>query len=208
MKKILLIIFIGTIITSCKKFGNGYVKGTVYEDSTFKPVPNAIITLWRSFHASEHKPFVETVTDAAGNFNLNYRKALTDYSYYVTCTKNIHSGAGDFNDKLIYKKTERHFVINYVPTAYLIFKVKNNSTTTQSIWLNADSCYNYAYAQFTYPGQETPVLNPSNEFTSIVFQVKPNKKTILRWGTSINNMNNIDSIYTTQNDTAVYFIQL
>ncbi len=91
VKKILLLIFIlAVFLFSCKKYGNGYVKGTVTNITTYSPAEGvAVILIVEKKEAKGSSYYTTnvietTTTDADGSYRINFKKLRGwEYTYKV-----------------------------------------------------------------------------------------------------------------------------
>lgn len=136
MKRLLKIVFALTLILfSCKKYGNGYVKGTVTDVSTGSPAVGATINLLVEYQNAKGQSsitYTETTvtTESDGSYKISFDKKRPDwkYSYKVALGENADY-IGDYEPiNLNEKKTNVDFQVS--KKAYA--KVKMTKTTSKS----------------------------------------------------------------------------
>ncbi len=114
-------------LTSCKKCGNGYVKGTIYQEGTSKPMANATLRLTESYHNGDERIIDHTITNETGKYNFNY-KHRHNYKYTIYAGSYVDGAEGS---GLEYKKSEKDFSL--IPPAFL--KVWANKTSSSDNYL-------------------------------------------------------------------------
>jgi len=214
MKNIFIpLLLILCLISSCKKYGEGYIEGTVYEVGTNIPLAGIPIILDDS--APGGSSFMVTHTDKNGHYLIYYNKQRSP-TYYISCgTDSFHIGTGRV--QLDNKKQIVNFPLQ--PCSYVklhIIKTTNYQRKGQYI--------NITYSTNEYPGEygdTTPgadeggfIINNSNSFDTIiprVFKIVGNSnKNYIEW--DLVSPSNIDSnlyapIIVPKGDTLLFTIQ-
>src|ERR1035441_6082168 len=91
MKQIIISLFLFIVIISCKKEGNGYVKGTVYEQGSGILYKGATVYLTMGKTDNQGNKTYTTIdsvyTDNSGKYYLSFKMELRT-SYSVQCRPN------------------------------------------------------------------------------------------------------------------------
>jgi hypothetical protein len=134
IRKLLIAITLLLLAGSCKKYGNGYVEGTVYETGTNAPMPGVQMYYgkWKKKPVSGEAEFERlgtTVTDSNGHYRFNLKKERT-FRYGIFCQDSLHSrmqAGGEMN----FKKTRQDFYL--APFAYIKIRIKKSSAVYKHI---------------------------------------------------------------------------
>jgi|SRR3954470_7519439 hypothetical protein len=202
--KIVLLLFFA--ITSCKKVGDGDIRGIVTEKGTGIPVKNVEVKLERTTRSGENDKthpaiIASTVTDENGNYSLPFHMKLK-YKYRVYSLPDEHGTySGAASEYLSDKK--QNVNLELPPYAYvkiLLHKTSTN-TITQSAAFQIDNSY--------------PIyLNvPDYVFDKIqgVYPVKGEDSVLVFWSQSYNNFlyaHESQNFFIAKGDTASYTINL
>lgn len=139
-----LILLCICIIFSCKKYGDGYVKGTVTQKVSNLPLPGVSVFLRESKKhqkdgaASTGSTVDTAVTDKDGNYLIEYHKQ-SGYTYYMYLVPRGILGQGNFWERNadLNKKMEKHnFEID--PIAYLQIHLKKTTVSGKRVELSFD----------------------------------------------------------------------
>lgn len=147
-------------IFSCKKYGHGYIKGTVYETGSELPIEGAtvIIQHWKSNCGSCSYLYDSVFTDSQGKF-IFYFKRQINHEYQLYLRDNNHYG---LKEEITQKKNDLAFHLD--PFAYL--KVRLNKTSNSN---NSCSCYDENIWYYHHDG------SPIDTTFSNVTRVRGNK---------------------------------
>jgi hypothetical protein len=132
--------------SACRKYGDGYVKGTVTDLYTNKSLPGIVVYLSKIKKRQKdgnifiHGIVDTAVTDQDGNYRISYHKE-TGYDYSVSPRqKRLLGSQYYYNNPEIEKKKEiRNFIIE--PAAYLQIHLKKTSTAPNRVQLNFTEHY-------------------------------------------------------------------
>lgn len=137
MNKLIQLIIISIIISSCQKFGHGSVSGHVLELGTDEPIANAKIEIQEerfkagggitSGHRS-YKTVASTVTDSQGEYQLYFRKHF-GRGYQL----NLLSTPQHVSDERYFKLTEKNIKHDFIanPFGFVKFRIKKNSVSNR-----------------------------------------------------------------------------
>jgi hypothetical protein len=138
LKHILTFILFGCVI-SCKKYGHGYISGTVYENGTELPIQGASVILRHSESTNckscaTVEMFDSTLTDSQGKFILYFDKERK-YEYSITVRDKMHYEL--YGEKYaqygIAKKKTTGLEFYMDPFAYLRIRVNKTSNSNNSL---------------------------------------------------------------------------
>ncbi len=125
-----IFIFLSVIgFISCKKYGEGYVEGTVYEVGTNMPIAGIPVTI--GYFTGPSTPYVtvsNSHTDNSGHYLLYYDKKRGSENYVVGCTPDslhLSGNTGSYDPE--YKK-ETNGNIPLYPRAFLKLHVKKTTS--------------------------------------------------------------------------------
>ncbi len=197
----------------CKKSGNGYVQGNIYETGTNIPIEGAIIILNRSWHGSDPERVDITKTDGSGHYKIDYRKTFgRGYSYHLKVNNEV-----DHNEEyIINKKTVSDFSL--LPPAFIKVRAKKTSNSTNYIVFKVNSvCTNSPKTNFSYDTLTTNTQNIFDPFLFVLslrtydfFTVVGNTTNTISWQVYNNNLPigtaSTTSLYLNRRDTLTYTI--
>jgi len=106
--------------SSCKKYGFGYIEGTVYDCRTSLPIKNANIQVTRAFHGNQEEIYATAITDANGHFKIKYEKGLSYIYELGISSKKYDYSAGK---RLELRQENTNFFLGYKTN--IKFTVKN-----------------------------------------------------------------------------------
>ena len=194
-------IIIISILFSCKKTGSAVLEGTVYEEGSGVPIPNAYIRVKKTFKNTEGILVDEATTDRNGRYKIRFHKGSLSSSFYLDVISGEH--VSNYNYKIENRKTS---VTTYLSAyAYCKVRVKNNLSNDTYITFGLDKL----------PGGYWSVKANSDSVYQQRFRLEAFKKTQLKWNyywyfpSAYNSPFVIDSILITNKfDTLIYFIQI
>jgi 5-hydroxyisourate hydrolase-like protein (transthyretin family) len=194
LRYISLLVFL--LIFSCKKWGNGYVEGHIYENGTGNPIANAKVKLISSHYGNQGRILGDVKTDINGYYKIVYRNALSgSWSYYVTVSN--RDGYPNYQKQDITNKKEE-FDFYFDPVAYVQFHVKNNTPNDFSLGL-----YSGNYATVLYLGGPGYI----DKIYPEVLEVNGNGTTEISWD-YLNNTYSDNVTINHKKDTLIYLIAL
>jgi|GEM_PF-6760857 len=120
-------------VPSCKKYGDGYVKGTVLETGSKTPLKNVKVVLNETTNDLSGKEIKTTYTDDQGKFTIQYKKErktsyfliFSEKDHYQTVIPEIEHSDNKKNNSTIY--------LNQY--AFLKLRVIKNSTSANRIYV-------------------------------------------------------------------------
>ena len=198
------IVLIIISFSSCKKYGDGYVIGTVYETNTNNPLTEVKVYLERkkiSHIESNYDFFIidSCLTNPSGTYKFSFDKKRR-YEYQLRARYTNYYGSSRGNYTLTLKKTEVNLELD--PVAYIKFRIKKNSPSS-----------NYFYTTINYHSTTVYSLqNITQPFDTIlpgIYKVNGNAINYLNWqiyGTGIGPVE--DQIYIAKGDTMLLFYQI
>ncbi len=122
-----------SFFVSCKKYGDGYISGTVYEKGSNAPVPNTEVSILRVYQKYDLQGSVQhqnteiissTLSDNDGYYKINFRKKVGS-KYYIKCS-NESFYSNEINENITNKKFNFDIYVN--PFRYFRIRVVKNST--------------------------------------------------------------------------------
>jgi hypothetical protein len=118
VKKKLAILIFFSLLFSCKKYGDGYIKGTVGESDTGNPIPGAKVYLekWKTHQISDApiERIDSTTTGNSGEYYFKFHKKR-GYRYRVSCSSIDYYE--DAQEELTFKETTKDFLLD--PVGYV-----------------------------------------------------------------------------------------
>ncbi len=120
---------------SCKKYGDGAISGTVYDIGSNNPVPNAEVSILRTYqkydlHGSlqhgQYEIISSTSADNNGNYKINFHKKVGS-KYYIKCS-NVSFYTRDILESINYKNYKHDIYIK--PYRYFKVRVLKTSINT------------------------------------------------------------------------------
>jgi len=203
------------VIFSCKKYGEGYVGGTVYEVGTNLPIAGIPVTI--GYYTGSQSPYVPvstTHTDNSGHYLLYYDKKRGNESYQVNCTPDSLHLASNISSYLPEYKKETNGNIPMYPVAFLKLHIKKTTSLHNDHVIittgNGSSGDLYYYSQ--------TILN-SNPFDTIIPVIKTygNCTNYINWNIDYYAYSNSSygdssasfsgSVFINKGDTGVFTIQ-
>lgn len=180
LARYIFILCITVVSGSCKKYGHGYVKGTVLETGTETPLAGATIILkyWKDGCSSCPYFYDSTYTDSQGKFIIYYKKERK-HLYEVYVRDNNHYGAGSGIDE-----KKRDYIIHADPFAYLKLRLKKLSSSS-----NSCSSYDNGVWYYHHDGSPVDTLFPT------VTRIRANKDVVLSWTIHYYPQTTIDTEY-------------
>ena len=198
IQRLILTLCCITFFISCKKSGDGYVDGYVYETGTNTPVSGVEISIEQRHNGNQGELLSTTTSDASGHYALYYYNKLnSSYSYYVMVKSSPNSYFEYQEKKVTNKKEKNDFYVS--AHAYLKFNVINNTPNAFSLSVLAND--NYSSTVF-FGGPPN-----SNAIYSTVLEVKGYSKNNITWN-FLNNKYSDTIFIGSKNDTTVYTITL
>lgn len=189
------------LITACQKWGNGYVRGTVYEAASGSPISGIKVYVTDTKYGSTHENFTSSaITNANGEYTIYYYKKK--YRRYFLKCEATNDYTSCMFEELKFKKFA--YTLEMYPHAYLKIRVKKTaySLNTFSGRLNGNIDIGTINNQYPYD-----TLLPT------VFKVNGNDYNMnIEWYINFNNSStpnhsyNYDKIYIPKNDTLLYTI--
>jgi hypothetical protein len=168
--KIILTFLFFACILSCKKYGHGYIKGTVLETGTESTIEGATVILkyWKSTCESCAKEYLydSTITDSQGKFVFYFKKKI-NYIYTLNVRDKNHFELG-WPYGIDEKKSDP--VIHVDPFAYLKIHLIKTSNSNNSF-----SCYEENIAYYHHDGSPVDTV-----FTNLP-RVRGNHSFDLNW---------------------------
>ena len=130
----IIVCCLALLLPACKKYGNGYVEGTVYETGSNAVIPGVQMFYgkWKKRPISgdvDYELLGSTLTDNSGHYRFNFKKER-GYRYSVYCKDSTHTwslGA----EEMDYKKSTHDFYL--APFAYLKIRIKKSSSADKYI---------------------------------------------------------------------------
>ncbi len=172
LKKYLIIFVILIVVFSCKKYGHGYIKGTVYESGSNNPLSNVKITFgkWKKHPISgpyEYEILDSTFTDSNGEYIFYIHKKI-DYRYSIYCHYNgYYPGVNSYEANN--KRSTHDFSLD--PLGYIKLHLKKS---TQSYGLFSGSINNFSFNSFYKP-------NPFDTILTTVYKARGNAINYIDW---------------------------
>lgn len=143
-----------TLFTTCKKSGNGYVRGTVYEVGTGIPIEGAKVYVEDTKHGSTHHNSTgSAITDANGNYIIHFYKKATR-RYFLYCNDDNHYN--NFEQDITYKKTAITIELN--PFAYIKLRLKKTSNSLNYVEANINGTNDINNIYKYYPNAFDTIL--------------------------------------------------
>ena len=192
--------FLVISLISCKKYGDGYVKGTVVEKGTNIPIAGADMYLKYWSNSKPGNTFIQTYTDANGNYIIPFDKKMGN-SYEIHC-QDTNYWYKDQSQHINEKKS----ICNFSVTPYAYLKLHVIKTTSYQ-WVGVSIGGDLSYSIFNN--------NPFDTIFPTVFRVKGNRSNDVNWtlhypvynATYDTSKQFYGNIYINKNDTAIYTIQ-
>jgi hypothetical protein len=222
MKRILILFVILFIaFASCKKYGTGYIRGTVTEIGTGLPFPNVVVYLerWENYDWGSSKTNIlltiidSMITDSKGQYNLSFNKRLGNpfhhYRYAIYCIPNHFVTDRAFyksntHTEFEYKKTTQDFSIS--PLAY----VKIHVYKTSFVLINSSNLY-LSY-QLGGPFYNLTTHNYPFDTIQGTYTVAGNNKTYITWYQNYNSPPVVskqeNTLWVNKGDTITYDVHL
>jgi 5-hydroxyisourate hydrolase-like protein (transthyretin family) len=147
MKRLLLLTFgLALILISCKKYGNGYVMGTVIDASSGNPaegVPVSVIVETREAkgQSKSKTSIIETVTTGAdGKYKINFKKNRGwEYSYRVKISTTDKYLSESTSQNIVLKKSTFDFEV--FQKAFAKLKITKTTTKPTRITIKIDNTF-------------------------------------------------------------------
>lgn len=198
--KILKYISLATFVllfNCCKKSGNSYVKGTVFELGTGLTVSGVTVYIMYSRHPNSEpwKTLTSTVTDSNGNYHIDYNPK-NRCSHWVL-VQNDDNYTCDISSSKELDRKKNAVSLAVFPKAYLKLRIIKTSSTTN--YMNAEIMS--AHKNIKLDGIYSE--NPYDTLLPQTFRVCGNSDTWVRWGVGTNQT---DKIYISKQDTATFTI--
>lgn len=207
---ILCIVFSLLGIAACKKYGDGYVKGTVTKYGSELPFPGGVVYLVKSKKRQKDGNILQravidsAVTDAGGEYHIPYHKATGyNYSIYVNAIiNNMYGQLQALKMADLYKKIEtRNLQVDAV--AYLKIHQKKISTIPYYLVLNFGPYGGY----FSLPERNSPI-----DTILAPIKIVANLRIDFNWiarnkDPKVPSIEHTEPIYLHENDTLVYEIK-
>ncbi len=154
-KLFLLSVLIG--FYSCNKSGPSYIKGTVYERGTNKPIEGAIIFFakdnYETIKGTNGRGVVNSAfTDSEGRYKLEFTKVPTS-TYTVSCFHDDFATYHNPNEQDYQIKHGRQ-ALNFtmIPKAYLRIRFQRTSTSSNIVLGGVIGNYRSSFrSPYTYP---------------------------------------------------------
>lgn len=137
MRIVILYFIFFSFFISCKKYGDGYISGTVYETGSNSPVANTEVSILRVYqkydlHGSVQHQNTEIIASALsdnnGNYKISFHKKIGS-KYYIKCSSESFFSK-DINESIdkkifnfdLYVKPYRYFKIRVIKNSINILK--------------------------------------------------------------------------------------
>lgn len=195
MKKVKILLFTTVVfLISCKKWGNGYVEGHIYENGTNEPIKNMRVNFYSEHYGNTGEALGDVYTNENGYYKISYHNKLSkSWTYYLYVRNDGYTGK---SIKWVENKKEK-VDFYFDPMAYVKFHIINNTTADHLVIINSD------VNTSTYM---TSVQN-SDQIYSNVLGVKSNGTTKITW--QYDSYSNYDYVtINTKNDTITYTITI
>jgi len=176
--RIAILIFILFCSSSCKKYGDGYVKGTIYEKGFGTSYYNAVVYLQRWKHGD--KGFVpdeildSVITNSSGEYYFSFHKKAA-YGYAIHCKPYDFFTDNSISLKTYFELKNKETIKDVVmcPTAYMKIHLQKNSSSENYIVLFFNAI----------DGPTIWLPNYDHPFDTIlpIYKVKANDTIYLEW---------------------------